>query len=1461
MRSHILAGLALVLWVVSTAPGFAQATTGQLLPFESVLDSTCRQSGNGTTNVISAWTGVPVDRLSGLSSAAAKAGLNQLKTDLAAAEAETCLVAQFEGAWEGNPDLADLDGGGAESRAYLWAAEIALELAGCAPGPVDGRFDVDTAAGWNRARSAGADIPAMREAPAASAVVALLHALRVSVCDVAADQVPIDPTGFMATYSENSCGDRYFKSTLDFMAANLATGPVRDRATALFWRHWCAGPDPDGSGVREELPLLLARGGIDVFKDAPPDAQFDFGTELFASDDEAERQAGLAMIEASGTPGAAAFLYSAKAAGQLPEVPASAQLTAGNLETFALTSGGRDYYYAYFGANSGLLAKQEAARLLLESIQSEIDALGARPDTWLPADSVLAGFDTLRPMVLLAGLVTSDEAALAAVLQEIAPRTSFWLASLLFEGHAAEGRSVAVGMRFLERAAEGGFVAAQYRLGIARLYGFGAAPDEAGGTAELEVAAKHGSVEAMLTLAGLADGQVPQPRATARAARKWYLAAFNAALDFDRLGELLSARIAAGSPFLSSEDGRTQLLKLAKKAPGLARTLGEFYLCADCGSPVNRDEALYWLRQASTRGADGDEEGGGSGDARLELGEILLLLPPDLQKPGEAAKLLEGVPVLSILADRSAVSLPMEELRTQLTASYAQGCETESSTYCITIAHDLAIGRYSTRLAAIGLELLQGEVERERVAFDPQSDNYSPARAALIDVEAFYGDFAAALELVRERPIFSFDFEGFNARNETFRRLVQQLRNNGSASPDPNLADLLAALQKQGDLSAKAFALLLDARHGVPDEWLLPGSAAELKARYDRLTELGGLTRGLATSARSLAAAYSREADQTSALRYELLALQIERRLNAVTAIKLGLLPSAVADACALTRASDRVKRYGYPNVALVLARTAVNRLQGVRRELAGMPQTLQNCFSEVVTDTYRALASLLVSQDRLEQIPELAEALKDYEQYAYFSRTEKLTDAAFPTLEMSADEEAIIEDIDTLDPPPAELVQRRSILRGISPRNKAENKELEVIETRLREYGESANSIIQRVAAADRTAKPSLTLFRRMQSELAQHHDGKAVALYYFVLPDRMYGVLVTPTGVLPHTWNEIDGQPFTEAALNARIGKYRASLVVSDQEDALTPGRQMYDLLVAPFRARIDESGAREIYLSLDRQLRFVPFAALRDPEGYLVQSFDLAEVTAAGLPTAAPDGPPADMVALGVSEPQGYPALPAVDVEVDGLVADSSGYGLLPGETAMNDDVTLDRLTDAVVRGAAMPGSILHLASHFLLGSSDQDSFLVLGQGQLLTTSDLGNDLLDGTLDLGGIGLVTLSACETAYAPKADASQLESLAGMIQGINRNVIASLWSIADRSTALFMLRFYELRRDGGLSNAEAMSAVMREFIGNRIGGDDPAKSIVGATLGRFASMGATVDTSAYAHPHYWAPFVLFEGS
>jgi CHAT domain-containing protein/tetratricopeptide (TPR) repeat protein len=121
----------------------------------------------------------------------------------------------------------------------------------------------------------------------------------------------------------------------------------------------------------------------------------------------------------------------------------------------------------------------------------------------------------------------------------------------------------------------------------------------------------------------------------------------------------------------------------------------------------------------------------------------------------------------------------------------------------------------------------------------------------------------------------------------------------------------------------------------------------------------------------------------------------------------------------------------------------------------------------------------------------------------------------------------------------------------------------------------------------------------------------------------------------------------------------------------------------------------------------------------------------------------------------------------------------------------------------------------------------------------------------LDLGGVELAVLSACETGLGATAGGEGLLGLqrAFQIAG-TRSVVASLWKVPDRATQELMTRFYHNLWHKKLSKVEALRQAQLWLL--REGARDPGLLRAFERPGRPpASKGGRVS------PEFWAAFVL----
>ncbi|MEL7227840.1 MAG: CHAT domain-containing protein, partial [Cyanobacteria bacterium J06576_12] len=284
----------------------------------------------------------------------------------------------------------------------------------------------------------------------------------------------------------------------------------------------------------------------------------------------------------------------------------------------------------------------------------------------------------------------------------------------------------------------------------------------------------------------------------------------------------------------------------------------------------------------------------------------------------------------------------------------------------------------------------------------------------------------------------------------------------------------------------------------------------------------------------------------------------------------------------------------------------------------------------------------------------------------------------------------------------------------------------------------------------------------------------------------------------------------------------------------------QQLYQQIIAPFKATLTHSEIKTLIFMNDGILRNIPMAALYDGQAYLVEQYALA--IAPSLQKSKSDRDtalPSRALILGLSqdsvvEGQRFSPLPAVEREVQEVLS------IFPkGDLLLNEAFTKNNLQQNL-SDRLYP--VLHIATHGRFESTPGKTVLITGDVETNTTE---NKLLRlGELDSlvragvrtgsanardrsGLLDLIVLSACQTATG---DERSSLGLAGVtIRAGAETALASLWSVDDAATADLITYFYQ-NWNSGLSKSEAL---------------------------RQAQITVMKDVRYPDHPAYWAAFLL----
>lgn len=538
----------------------------------------------------------------------------------------------------------------------------------------------------------------------------------------------------------------------------------------------------------------------------------------------------------------------------------------------------------------------------------------------------------------------------------------------------------------------------------------------------------------------------------------------------------------------------------------------------------------------------------------------------------------------------------------------------------------------------------------------------------------------------------------------------------------------------------------------------------------------------------------------------------------------------------------------GDSRLAIFFGKRSLLQIENLRQRFRGEDERFDHGYLRDKVAVYRAVADWLMEAGRIDEGLEVLQLLKAEELYDFVARDAAWTsNDAGPELD-SAEQllndrySAALPDADR----EAEEIER---LGRLKDKNRLTGEERKHLESLLRRQGSAeaarARSLRKfvarnttRGASGDHAAPPLLAA--RLQRELQRAPANSAVAVY--LLTEGRLRLLIATRTSQSELRIEVDARQ-----LRRDIGRFIES--VGKREDVSEMSRALYEIVGRPLDEVAHRQNITHLVLWLDGALRYLPFYALSNQDGYLgdryaIQMLALREPRADGeLPQ--PDQPPI-VRGLGLTQAvAGFKPLPAMADElcyvvrgpITGLVTKSidcpsaaSGRGALAGEGFADAAFTAQRLRQLMT--ARREFSVLHLGTHFSLRPGNaMRSFLVLGDGSRMMLDEL------SALDFTGLDLVTLSACQTALggATTDDGREIDGMNTIVQKRGaRRVIASLWSVDDASTAQLMRSMYNTLSTRPGDVAVALQKAQRAVRAIERDGRRP-----------------------YSHPYYWAGFVL----
>jgi len=561
------------------------------------------------------------------------------------------------------------------------------------------------------------------------------------------------------------------------------------------------------------------------------------------------------------------------------------------------------------------------------------------------------------------------------------------------------------------------------------------------------------------------------------------------------------------------------------------------------------------------------------------------------------------------------------------------------------------------------------------------------------------------------------------------------------------------------------------------------------------------------------------------------------------------------AETIILSNLGDLFAKQGKVTAAIAFYKESIQVTESIRKELTTLDIEQQKSYTNTVAYTYRALADLLLSQGRVLEAQQVLELLK-IQEIRDFTQNTRAGDTS-ETTEKNDSEKKLIGFANS-------LIKLGLEIERCDKENCPQKYLEDLKEQRFRLTQEFNATIDLFKKEADERASKDDGFFKpeKIQGKSGEIFSAQpnTILIYTFVQTDRTWIIWAAKGGIK---------KPIEIKAGRSQIGKLvldlRTQLKSSDTDIAKLKetSKQLHDIIIPPeLQAELKANKIENLVFSLDSVTRYIPMSVLFDGKQYLLEKYAISNLISADL-IDVKDRLPSDtqsikVIAAGVSQKfEDFAPLLNVPVELDAIVKSSqSGSGIFAGKRLLNEEFTSKSL-----RNNLSGYNILHIATHGKFVPVDANaSFLLLGDGTKLIIKDIKNAIDD----LYQVHLVVLSACQTALGDKGeDGVEISGLSYyFLNGGAKAVIASLWSVNDDSTSQLMKRFYANLAKGTAKAPMLKIEALRQAQLGLLRSDESGQE--SNQRGNFVTVEVRpienvqpTKKNNFAHPYYWAPFIL----
>ncbi|NEO86795.1 MAG: CHAT domain-containing protein [Spirulina sp. SIO3F2] len=340
----------------------------------------------------------------------------------------------------------------------------------------------------------------------------------------------------------------------------------------------------------------------------------------------------------------------------------------------------------------------------------------------------------------------------------------------------------------------------------------------------------------------------------------------------------------------------------------------------------------------------------------------------------------------------------------------------------------------------------------------------------------------------------------------------------------------------------------------------------------------------------------------------------------------------------------------------------------------------------------------------------------------------------------------------------------------------------------------------------------------------------------------DELHLLAMTPTGeLIRHHW-----QGLTRREVQQVARRFQRTVQNPQRRTAyLNPAQQLYDWLLSPLEAELQDQRISSLAFVLDEGLRSLPIAALHDRTDFVLERYSLSIMPSFFLtsPRYAPITQE-QVLAMGAEVFETQVSLPAVPLEME-LITQS----LWQGKAWLNEAFTVANLQ---TQQANQPAGIIHLATHGVFKAGAPSESYIQFWRDRVSLDEL--DILG--LNSPEVELLILSACQTALGdPEAELgfSGLAVAAGV-----RSALGSLWTVSDTGTLALMVNFYEQLQTAPIK-VEALRQAQLSLLRGESRLNAEALITTAGTQFPLSEAIKTIQTHPVdlSHPYYWSAFTL----